>query len=158
MRLQRMPCAAFSVQPDVMADADRQLTERLSQYLSRQFRPTPAQKHWSFPHWAFYVTARGDRFLVSIHKSKARKDGCILRISPGAPRVVLALLRQQTAEPVFAELFILCREIHGLLAATPGVLGLYWGFSKTRPSVWTPEQLFEMKYKQEGWTGPPSRD
>jgi hypothetical protein len=33
-------------------------------------------------------------------------------------------------------------------------LDLYWGFSKTRPSVWTPDQLFDIKYKQEGWTGP----
>lgn len=148
-----MPCAAFSVPPEVIADADRQLTERLSQHLSTPFRPTPAQKHWSFPHWALDVTAGADKFIVSIHKSKARKGVWFLRISPGAPRVVLALLRQQTAEHVFAELFTLCREIHALLAATPGVSGLYWGFSKTRPSFWTPDQLFEMKYKQEGWAG-----
>ena len=154
MRLQRMPCAAFSVKPEVMAAPDRQLTERLSQSLSSQFRPTPAQKHWSFPHWAFDVTAGVDRFLVSIHKSKARKDGWILRITPGAPRVALALLRQQTAEHVFAELFTICREIHVCLAGTSGVLDLYWGFSKSRPTVWTPEQLFEMKYEQEGWAGP----
>lgn len=156
VRLQRMPCAAFSVKPEAIADPDRQLTERLSQSLSSQFRPTRAQKHWSFPHWALDVTAGGDRFLVSIHKSKARKDGWILRISPAAARVWLALLRRQTAHPVFAELSVLCREIHVCLAATPGVLDLYWGFSKTRPSVWTPEQLFEMKYKQEGWGWPES--
>jgi hypothetical protein len=98
--------------------------------------------------------ARHDNFLVSIQKSKARQHGWILRIHPGATRVVLALLRRKTAEHVFAKLFTLCREIHGLLAATPDVSGLYWGFSKTRPTVWTPDQLFEMKYKQEGWAGP----
>ena len=67
---------------------------------------------------------------------------------------MLALLRQQTSKDVFAVLLNICREIHVCLAATPGVLDLYWGFSKTRQSVWTPEQLFEMKYKREGWTGP----
>jgi hypothetical protein len=154
VRIQRMPCAAFSVQPEVMVDPDRQLTERLSQSLSSRFQPSPAQKHWSFPNWAFYVTAGQDKFVVSIHKSKVRQHHWILRIHPGAPRVVLALLRQQTAEHVFAELFAICREIHALLAATPGVLDRYWGFSKTGPSVWTPDQLFEIKYKQEGWTGP----
>ena len=154
MRFQRLPYAAFNVKPDAMAEPDRQLTARLSQSLSSKFRPTRAQKHWSFPHWALDVTAGGDRFLVSVHKSKARKDGWILRIIPGAARVWLALLRQQTAEHVFAELFAVCREIHVCLATTPGVVDPYWGFSKTQPTVWTPEQLFEMKYKQEGWTGP----
>lgn len=154
MRLQRMPCAAFSVKPEAMADVDRQVAERLSRSLSRRFHPGPAQKHWSFPNWAFYVTAGQDKLIVSIHKSKTRPRHWMLRIHPGAARVVLALLRQHTAEHVFAELFILCREIHELLAATPGVLDLYWGFSKTRPSVWTPDQLFDIKYKQEGWTGP----
>jgi hypothetical protein len=43
VRLQAMPCAAFIVNPDVMANVDRQLSKRLSQNLSTQFRPSPAQ-------------------------------------------------------------------------------------------------------------------
>jgi hypothetical protein len=146
-----MPYAAFSVRPEVMADADHQLITLLSQRLSSQFRLRPAEKTWYFPNWNFYLTSGQDQFLVSLHKRKSREHHWILRNHPGSPRVVLALLCRQTAERVFAELFTLCREIHALLAAAPGIEDLYWGLSKTRPSVWTPDQLFEMKYKQEGW-------
>lgn len=75
-------------------------------------------------------------------------------IHPEAVRVMLALVRQRTATAVFAELFNICREIHVFLAATPGLTDLRWYFSKVRQAVWTPDQLFEAKYKQEGWMGP----
>ena len=153
MRLQKMPCAAFIVKPDVMADVDRVLSERLSRSLSGRFPVSPAQKHWSFPYWAFNLTAGKDRFIVSIRKSRWQ-DQWLLMIHPGAVHLWIALLRPQTAKDVFAALLNICREIHVLLANTTGITNIRWYFTGGGPTTATPDQLFAIKYEQERWTGP----
>jgi hypothetical protein len=73
-------------------------------------------------------------------------------IHPGAVHLWIALLRPQTAKDVFG--FAICREIHVLLADTTGITNIRWYFTGGGPTTATPDQLFEIKYKQEGWTGP----
>ena len=153
MRLHKLPCAAFIVKPEVMTDVDRELSERLARSLSRRFPVSPAQKHWSFPYWAFDLTSGRDRFILGIRKSQWQGQW-LLMIHPGNGRLWLALMRQPAAIDVFALLLTICREIHVLLAETAGITNIRWYFTKRGPTTATPEQLFEIKYKQEGWTGP----
>src|SRR5579871_6071764 len=139
-----MPSAAFIAKPAVVTSADRELTERLSRSLSRQFPVTPARKHWTFPYWAFDLTVGKDRLIVGIRKSRW-EDQWILMFYPGAGHLWLALIRQRTASTVFATLLTICREIHVLLADTSGVSNIRWYFTKRGPTTATPEQLFELK-------------
>jgi hypothetical protein len=139
-----------------MTDVDRELMESLSRRLSSQFLTSPAQKHWSYPYWAFDLTAGQDRFIVGIRKSRWQ-DQWIFMIQPGAVHLWLGLMRQQTARCVFDVLLNICHQIHSLLADTAGVTNIRWYINASGTTTATPEQLFQLKYEHDGWKWPPSK-
>src|SRR5580658_6215183 len=88
----RMPRAAFKFEAGVVQEPDRQLTEMLSQHLSRRFRSTPAEKLWFFRAWAMDVELGRRMATIAVKKSDYGQDTCILTVGPGGPRGALALL------------------------------------------------------------------
>jgi hypothetical protein len=145
----KMPRVAFKMSHEVMAGDARQLSGRLHADLSKHFETAAPERvpRW----WVFDAQSGRDRFYIATKRSDKRADLWIVAVDAGGLREVLARRRSGNAQPLYANAWPICREIHRHLAATPGISEIRWYLKHVRKAFATPEGLFEDKYRQEGW-------